>query len=265
MAERSPPTAGRRVAAIWRRHVKVYSRSFVSNAIPAVFEPLLVLTSVGLGVGRHVGAQFNGLPYDAFMAPGILATASLYTASFEATYGTFIRLRFQGTYEAMLASPATVRDVVVGEILWCGSKGILYASIVGLVLWALGFVQSPAALAIPVFGFVTALAFTGLGLLVTSRMKSIDHMQVYFTVVLTPMVFFSGFMFPVAQLPGPLPVIARSLPMYHAVETFRLLARGPDHLSAPWSWCCPFVLVAWAAVLSCAGGVAMHRRILRER
>jgi lipooligosaccharide transport system permease protein len=262
---RAPPTRAHRVLSVWRRHVAVYTRSFVSNATPAVFEPVLLLLSVGLGVGKHVATQFNDLPYDAYMAPGILASATLYTASWESTYGTFIRHRFQGTYEAMLASPLTVRDIVMGELLWAASKGVLFSTIVGLVLAALGFVATPWALAIPLFGFVNSLAFAGLGLAVSSRVKSIEHLQLYFTLALTPMVFFSGFMFPVAQLPGPLPTIARSLPMYHAVETFRLLARGPAHVSTSWSWACPIVLVGFAVALAVVGGLSFERRMLRDR
>ena len=262
---RAPPTRAHRVLSVWRRHALVYSRSFVSNATPAVFEPLLLLLSVGLGVGKHIPTQFNDLPYDAYMAPGILASATLFTASWETTYGTFIRHRFQGTYEAMLASPLTIRDIVMGEMLWAASKGLLFSTIIGLVLTALGFVHTPFALAIPIFGFLNSLTWAGVGLFVSSRVSGIEKLQLYFTLALTPMVFFSGFMFPVAQLPGPLPTIARSLPMYHAVETFRLLASGPDHVSASWSWACPIVLVAFAALCAFAGGWSFERRMLKDR
>ena len=262
---RSPPTRAHRVFSVWRRHVTVYTGSFFSNATPAVFEPILLLLSVGLGVGKHVTTQFNDLPYDAYMAPGILASATLFTASWETTYGTFIRHRFQGTYEAMLASPLTIRDIVMGEMLWAASKGLLFSTIIGLVLTALGFVHTPFALAIPLFGFINSLTWAGAGLFVSSRVKGIEHLQLYFTLALTPMVFFSGFMFPVAQLPGPLPYIARSLPMYHAVETFRLLASGQEHVSTTWSWTCPFVLVGFAVLFAFVGGWSFERRMLRDR
>jgi lipooligosaccharide transport system permease protein len=262
---REPPTRTHRVLSVWRRHALVYSRSFVSNATPAVFEPLLLLLSVGLGVGKHIPTQFNDLPYDAYMAPGILASATLFTASWETTYGTFIRHRFQGTYEAMLASPLTVRDIVMGEMLWAASKGVLFSSIISLVLLALGFITTPLAFAIPVFGFLNSLTWAGAGLFVSSRVPGIERLQLYFTLALTPMVFFSGFMFPVAQLPAPLPTIARSLPMYHAVETFRLLARGPSHVSTEWSWACPLVVVAFAATFAFVGGWSFERRMLRDR
>ena len=262
---RSAPSRTHRVLSVWRRHVAVYTRSFWSNATPAVFEPLLLLLSVGLGVGKHVPTRFNDLAYDAYMAPGILASATLFTASWETTYGTFIRHRFQGTYEAMLASPLTVRDIVMGEMLWAASKGLLFSSIIALVLTTLGFVSTPMALAIPVFGFVNSLTWAGAGLFVSSRVSGIERLQLYFTLALTPMVFFSGFMFPVAQLPEPLPTISRSLPMYHAVETFRLLASGPAHVSTAWSWVCPLILVGFAATFAFVGGWSFERRILRDR
>ena len=263
--QRSPPSRRHRVLSVWRRHVIVYTRSFVSNATPAVFEPMLLLLSVGLGVGKHVATQFNDLPYDAYMAPGILASATLFTASWETTYGTFIRHRFQGTYEAMLASPLTVRDIVMGEMLWAASKGVLFSTIIALVLTALGFVHTWMALAIPIFGFINSLTWAGVGLFVSSRVSGIERLQLYFTLALTPMVFFSGFMFPVAQLPAPLPTIAQSLPMYHAVETFRLLASGPEHVSTSWSWACPLVLVGFCVVAAVAGGLSFERRMLRDR
>jgi lipooligosaccharide transport system permease protein len=262
---REPPTRARRVLAVWRRHVVVYCGLFVANATPAVFEPLMLLFSVGLGVGKHITTQFNGLPYDAYMAPGILASATMYTASFESTYGTFFRHRYQGTYDAMLASPLTARDVVMAELLWSATKGLFFSAVIGTVLAVLGFIHSPAALAIPIFGFANALAFSGLGLVVASRASNIDQMSLYFTLVLTPMLFLSGFMFPVAQLPGPMPGIAHALPLYHAVETFRLLASGNEHVSSGWSWVCPLVLVGYGALFAAIGGLVFERRILRDR
>lgn len=269
MDERRPvreaPSPARRVAAIWRRHALVYSRSFWQNATPAVLEPLFMLASVGIGVGVHVAGRFNGLSYVDYMAPGILATASLFTAAFESTYGTFFRLRYQGTYDSILAAPATVRDVVRAELLWCASKGALYSAVVGIVLALAGFVHTPWAFAIPVFGFLNSLAWAGLGLLVTSRLENIDTLQVFFTLVVNPMVFLSGFLFPVAQLPQPFSGIAEALPMYHAVETFRLLATGPEHVSAAWSWACPIILAGWAGALAWIGAAAFERRMLSER
>jgi len=257
-----PPGLARRVLAVWFRHFRVYSNFFVANATPAVLEPVLLMLAVGLGVGRYIDRQFNdGLDYPSFMAAGILGITSLYTAAFEASYGTFIRYMYQKTYAGMIATPLTRRDIFLGELLWCGTKGALFSSIVGVVLCAFGAVHSPWAVLIPLAGFTTAIAFAGLSFIVTSVVESINHFQYYFTAVLTPLTFFSGMMFPVQDLPQGLKYVAIALPMFHVIETFRLLVSGPRHLSMPWAWVCPFVLIALAVMLGWAGVLRMEGKM----
>jgi lipooligosaccharide transport system permease protein len=258
---RRPPGRAARLASVWFRHWKVYSDTFFANATPAVFEPLFLLLAVGVGVGRYLEVRFNDLGYDEFMAPGVLGMTALYTAAFEATYATFVRMRYQHTYQTMLATPLTLRDVFTGEILWCASKGVLYTSIVAAVLAAVGATSAPWIVLAPVAGFLTSLAFAGLSFLVTSVVRNMNHFQFFFTAGLTPMVFFSGLMFPVQDLPGVLPELAYATPMFHAIETFRLLTSGPEHASVPWAAWCPVVLTAYALVFAVLGVRAMERRL----
>jgi len=256
------PALPARVASVWFRHFKVYSDTFVANATPAVLEPVFFLLAVGLGLGRYIDEEFLGLPFSAFMAPGILAMTSVYTAAFEATYGTFVRMRWQQTYDAMRATPLTVPDIFTGELFWCATKGLIFATIVGTVLLAFGKVLTPWAVLIPFVGFLTAMAFAGLSFVVTSLVKNMNHFQFYFTVGLTPLVFFSGLVFPVTDLPAGLEIAAYLLPMFHVIETFRLVVSGAAHTSVSWSWVCPIVLVALAAVLGWAGVRRMSARLL---
>ncbi len=257
------PSVVKRVASVWVRHWRVYSDTFVANATPAVLEPVFFLLAVGLGVGRFVDTEFAGLDFASFMAPGVLAMTCVYTASFEATYGTWVRLRFQQTYEAMRATPLTVRDIFAGELLWCATKGALFGTIVGLVLLAFGKIVSPYALLIPVFGFVTAMAFGGLALTVTSLVKNMNHFQFYFTIGLTPLVFFSGLMFPVNTLPDALQGLAYALPMFHVIESFRLIISGTNHVTVSWAWACPIVLVVLASFFGWLGVHRMSGRMLK--
>jgi lipooligosaccharide transport system permease protein len=261
-APRKAPARALRVVSVWVRHFRVYSRFFVANATPAVFEPVFFLLAVGLGVGRYIDVRFMGLDYASFMAPGILGMTSVYTAAFEATYGTFVRLKYQQTYDVMRATPLTPTDIFTGELLWCGSKGLLFATVVGLVLLAFGKITSPAAVLVPVVGFLAATAFAGLGFLVTSFVSNMSQFQFFFTIVLTPLIFFSGLMFPVQELPGALPWVAYGLPMFHVIESFRLVTHGTGHLSTPWAWACPLVLTLLAATLGWAGVRRMTSRIL---
>jgi len=261
-ADRRDPGRIRRVLSVWVRHFRVYSDTFVANATPAVLEPIFFLLAIGIGLGRYIEREFNGLPYDSFMAPGILGMTAMYTAAFEATYGTFVRSRYQQTYDAMRATPLTVTDIFTGELLWCSTKGLLFATIVGLVLLAFGHVTTPFAVLIPVVGFFTAMAFAGLSFVVTSLVKNMNHFQFYFTIGLTPVAYFSGMMFPVQELPPGLEQIAYATPMFHVIETFRLVTSGGGHVSVPWAWICPFVVVLLALGLGALGVRRMRRRLL---
>jgi lipooligosaccharide transport system permease protein len=255
------PTRLQRICAVWYRHFRVYNTSFFANATPAVLEPLFFQLAVGFGVGRYLGQKFNGLEYAAFMAPGILGMTALYTAAFEATHATFVRMRYQKTYSAMLATPLTRSDIFWGELLWCASKGFLYSTIVGVVLLAFGTILSSAALLVPIAGFFTAMAFAGLSFVVTSRVKNINQFQYFFTAFLTPLIYISGLMFPVQELPYGLSWVAYSLPMFHVIETFRLIVSGPEHVSVPWAPLCPLILMVMAVVFGAVGVKAMEKRV----
>jgi lipooligosaccharide transport system permease protein len=263
--DRSPvvtPTRLQRVLSVWYRHWRVYNTSFVANATPAVLEPLFFQLAVGFGLGRYLNNDFyKGLDYATFMSPGILGMTAMYTAAFEATHATFVRMRYQKTYSAMLATPLTRSDIFWGELFWCSSKGILYATIVGLVLAAFGTILSPLALLIPIAGFFTAMTFAGISFLVTSRVKNINQFQYFFTAFLTPLVYVSGLMFPVEQLPYGLKWAAYSLPMFHVVETFRMIVSGADKVSVSWAPLCPLILTAMAFVFAWLGVKAMEKRV----
>lgn len=261
-ASAEPPTRIKRVFAVWYRHFRVYNTSFFANATPAILEPVFFQLAVGFGIGRYLSNRdFNGLNYATFMAPGILGMTALYTASFEATHATFVRMRYQKTYSAMLATPLTPNDVFTGELLWCATKGLFYSTLVGIVLMLFGTIRTPLACLIPFAGFFTAMTFGGIGFVVTSYVQNINQFQFYFTAFLTPLIYVSGLMFPVYELPFGLYWIAYLLPMYHIVETFRLIASGPEHISAPWSIYCPLILVAMAMVFGWLGVRAMEKRV----
>jgi lipooligosaccharide transport system permease protein len=255
------PSLFTRLHAVWYRHYRVYFKNFIANATPAVLEPLFFQLAVGFGVGRYMETKFNGMEYGEFMTPGILGMTALYTASFEATHATYVRMQYQKTYDAMLATPLTRRDIFVGELLWCATKGFLYSAIVGVVLLLFGTIKSPWAVLIPVAGFFTAATFAGISFWVTSVVKNINQFQFYFTAFLTPLVYVSGLMFPVQELPYGLAWIAYSLPMFYVVETFRLIVSGPSHASVEWVWLCPIVLVTTSFVFGWLGVRAMEKRL----
>ena len=215
-----PPGLTTRLFSVWYRHFKVYTRDLISNGFPAFFEPLFFLAGIGLGLGKTIGL-INGTEYIVFLATGIILPPAMYTAAFECTFGTFIRLEFDKVYDGMLSSSITCEDLLIGEMFFAGTKGFFFSSVVLLVISLFGFVPSPVAIFSPIAGFFTALMFAALSLFITSFVTNINHFNFYFTGLLTPMFFFSGIIFPLSNLPVFMQVIAEIFPLTHAARIVR--------------------------------------------
>jgi lipooligosaccharide transport system permease protein len=214
------PSLLSRLYSVWYRHYRVYTRELISNGFPPFIEPLIFLAALGLGLGHYVGL-IEGSSYLQFLATGIVVPPAMFTSAFECSYGTFIRLEFDKVYDGMLAASITATDLLVGEMLFAGSKSLFFSSAVLVVIWPFGLVPSPLAVLAPLMGFLTGLMFSALSLLVTSFVKNINHFNFYFTGLLTPMFFFSGIVFPLDNLPGILKTVAWALPLSHAVRLVR--------------------------------------------
>src|SRR5512142_187700 len=81
---------------VWYRHIRVYCRTLLANAIPPVLEPLFFFTAVALGLGSYIpGTGFDGLSYTTYVASGVLVSSAMWTGVFETTYNTFVRLVYQ--------------------------------------------------------------------------------------------------------------------------------------------------------------------------
>jgi lipooligosaccharide transport system permease protein len=219
------PSLGHRLYSVWFRHVLVYTRNLISNGLPPFMDPLIFLAGVGLGLGRYIVSMDN-LPYIQFLGSGLLVTSSMYTSAFECTYGTFIRLEFDKVYDGMLSAPITTSDLIVGEILWAGTKGLFFSFAVCVVFAVFGVIPLSASVFAPIVGFLTGLMFGALSLLITSFVNTINHFSFYFTGILSPMFFFSGVIFPVSNLPKILQPAAWILPLSHPVAIARALTVG---------------------------------------
>jgi len=222
------PSLAHRLYSVWFRHVLVYTRNLVSNGLPPFMDPLIFLAGVGLGLGKYIVSMEN-MPYLQFLASGLLVTSAMYTSAFECTYGTFIRLEFDKVYDGMLAAPITASDLVVGEILWAGTKGFFFSFAVLVMMTAFRVIPVSASVAAPLVGFLTGAMFGALSLLITSFVKTINHFSFYFTGILSPMFFFSGVVFPVSSLPKVLQPVVWFMPLSHPVALARALCTGRIH------------------------------------
>ncbi len=217
---------------VWYRHARVYCRTLIANATPPILEPVFFFTAVAIGLGSHLPeASFDGLAYPVFVASGLVASSAMFTAVFETTFGTFVRLVFQKTYDALLGTHLRVREMFIGEMLFAASKGLVFSAVVLLVTVAFGVRGSWWCLLTPVVGMVTAYMFAAVGLIVTSYVKMINNFAFFTSGVITPMFFFSGTFFPIRGHHPLLDVVSSLVPLTPAIELSRACFKAEFTLS----------------------------------
>lgn len=214
---------------VWRRSATIFGKRWVTILIPNFVEPLLYLAALGLGLGAFIReGGIGGQSYPQYIAPGLLAANAMFAASFESTFNTFVKLKVDRVYEAIVSTPVNVEDAIAGEYLWAGTRAVMQGTVFLTVLTALGLIASPWALLIPFVVVLIGVMFSVMGTLFTSLIPTIDLYGYYFTLIITPLFLFSGIFFPIDGFPAPIPLIAWFTPLYHAVNACRELATGPS-------------------------------------
>lgn len=250
---------------VWQRNITIFGKYWKSIMFPNFVEPLLYLAALGLGLGAFIRAGgIEGQSYIQYIAPGLLASNAMFAASFESTFNTFVKLKFDHVYDGIITTPVNPEDVVVGEYLWAGTRAALYGSAFLLMLALLGWgfgeplITSFWAILIPPTLFLIGIMFSVLGTLFTSLIDRIDLYAYYFTLVITPLFLFSGIFFPVEDFPAPVPQVAWFTPLYHAVNVCRELATGPSAgtlVDAAW-------IFVFTGVLALVPVQIMRRRLI---
>ena len=224
-----------------QRNYLVWRKLLVPSLIANLADPLIYLLGLGFGLGALVG-EVDGRPYSTFLAGGMLCFSTLNSASAEALYSAFSRLKVQRTWEGILHAPMTITDVVVGEWLWAAAKATLSGTAILVVMYGFRFVHGAAPLVVIPVLFAVGLSFAGMALIMTTIAKGYDFFTYYFTLLVTPMGFLSGVFFPLHQLPHPVQAIAWVLPLAHAASLARGLTLGDP---MPWPWVSLAVLLAY--------------------
>ena len=248
----------RRAWLLVERNLFVY-RSGWLVILSGFFEPLFYLLSIGFGLGGLVGdvPGPNGelIPYAVFVAPALLATASMNGAIAESTFNVFFKLNYAKTYDAVLATPMAPGDVALGEIGWAVIRSSLYAIGFTVVIAALQLIQSPWAIfAIPA-AMLMAFAFAAVGMAVTTFMRSWQDFDLINLVIL-PLFLFSGTFFPVSAYPPLLQLIVQITPLYQGVDLIRSLVTGHIDISI-------LVHVVYLTVMGLIGLMVVARRLNR--
>jgi lipooligosaccharide transport system permease protein len=210
-----------------RRNLLVWRKLLVPALLMNFGEPVLYLLGLGFGLGHFVG-DMSGLPYLAFLASGIVASSAMTTASFEGMYSVFTRMVPQKTYEALLATPLEVDDILAGEMLWCATKSLFSGIAILAVAGVLGVVDGWQALWVLPVVFLIGLCFAGPAMIMSSLASNYDFFNYYFVLVITPMFILCGVFYPIDTLPLAMQSAVQVLPLTHAVVLTRGLVAGAE-------------------------------------
>lgn len=243
------------IYSVWHRHAKVYQKTWLVNSLPPLSEPLIYLVAFGYGLTPLVGeVTYNGqtLSYLQFIAPGMMAVGVLFQSFFEGAFGSFIRLSYQKTWQALLTAPLTFTEVFVGDWLWATTRGTIAGLLTGLVAVVWGLYSGWQLLVSLPLIVLASMLFAVLGLFTAGSVKSVDQINVPIFLFVVPMFTLCGTYFPRHTLPPLLSYVASVLPLASVVD----LLRWPFGLPQFWLleliwlllWTSAFCVLAWRQI-----------------
>lgn len=219
-----------RAIRIWQRNLSVYKKTYKTSLVPNFFEPMFYLFAFGYGLGMYIG-KIGNLSYMEFLAPGLIISAGMWASAFECTYGSFIRMHYMKTYDAIISTPANLEDVVVGDLLWGATKSLIYGTIVLLVFSIMGLIHSYYAILIPFILILEGLLFSSISMTLTAIVPSVDDFNYFFTLGVTPMYLLSGIFFPLDSLPPSFKAAAEWIPLTPIVAVSQFMSWGSHSMN----------------------------------
>jgi lipooligosaccharide transport system permease protein len=242
---------------VWQRNRDVFFKLWRTE-VPGFFaEPVLILLAMGVGLGTYV---VLGSSYLEFIAPGIVAAYAMFSSASECTYGSFVRMKYQRTFEAIIATPVNMEDVVAGEIFWGATRSLLTTLAILIVIAAFGLVHSPWALLTIPISVLAGLMFSSIALFFTSLSATIYTFNYFFTLFITPMFFFSGVFFPLDAFSPTVQKLCWISPLTPAANLSRALVSGHPGDGAWWGLA---IIIGLTAVFFPLSLVMMRRRLLK--
>jgi ABC-2 type transport system permease protein len=251
--ERSLASELRAIKIVWRRELIRYRSDRIRIATTLV-QPLLFLFVLGSGLQSLSAASTHGVNLKTFIYPGILCISVMFTAMFSAA--SIVWDREFGFLREMMVAPVRRSSIVIGKCL----GGATVASFQGVIVLCLaGAVHVPYAptllLGVFVLQVLLAFAITAFGVMVAARISQMQSFMGVMQMVVMPMFFISGALFPVSGLPGWLAVLNRIDPLTYAVDPMRRLVFSHLHVSRLaqrvldpgvtwWGWHVPALLEA---------------------
>jgi len=248
----------KRAFRVWQRHFTVYTKLYLSSIALNFVEPILYLVALGFGLGGYI-EHVQGKPYINFIAPGIIASSSMFATVYECTYSTYVRIFFQKTFDAILATPVNIDDLIAGEMMWGATKSILYGVIIIGTISAFQLVDSALIVFVVPVLFLSGLIFAEISLMCVALVPGVDSLNYFYTLLMSPMFLFSGIFFPLDSLPSFVSKIAWFTPLFHLTNVCRALAEGsPGKALEGVTW-----IIVVVIILAPFPFKLMRRRIIR--
>jgi lipooligosaccharide transport system permease protein len=202
------------------REIINFASFWRSTTFSATVEPTVFLLAFGFGFGSLV-STVGGYDYVEYVGTGTVATAVLFSSAFPAMFGTFIKYKFQRTYDAILAAPVDTEELVTAEALWLALRAGTFGCAPMLVAMVFGLDPSWGMLLVPPIAMIAGFGWASFGVCVSARVNSIDNFNYITSAVLTPLFLVAGTFFPIDGLPEWAQVLAQLNPLYHLVELVR--------------------------------------------
>ncbi len=234
------------IGGVKSREVANFRTYWKGTTFSSVLEPVVYLLAFGLGLSATLVDEVNGIPYIEFVGTGMVATAVIFSSALPAMFGTFVKHRFQNTYDAILAAPVDVEELVSAEMLWIGIRSGVYGCVPLIVTICFGLDPAPGMLLVPLFCFVTALGFAGFGVAMAATVAKIDQFNYVTALFVTPLFLVAGTFFPIDGLPEGVQVVAQANPLLQLVELVRGGAFGFEAVDiARFAYLVGFALLTW--------------------
>ena len=219
---------------VWQRNRDVVFKLWIAELAPPILGPIMVITALGLGLGGFVELD-SDQDYIEFLTPGLLALFPMLWAMFDCGWGAYGRMNMQGIYDAVVATPLNIEDVIAGEIFWGATRGgfqALHILIAALIFTpAYGLIDSPLAVLVIPFSLLYGVLFGAMAMSYTSIAPSMSSYNFLWAFIINPMFWFGGAFYPTDRLPDWAQVLAQFIPLTHVVEINRGLIEGEMHWS----------------------------------
>ena len=222
----------------------------------------MYLLAFGAGLGllvREISYRGELVSYVAYIAPALIAINIMNNSFFENTFASFVRMYYQKTFDAIMATPLNLDEIITGEIVWGSVKSIIATILMVAVISFFRLLVYPQTLLIIPLAFVGGLAFGSVAMCFTALVPQIEVFNFPIFLFITPMFLFSGTFFPLETLPHWAQVVAQVLPLTHLVTLVRALATGKLEIQLLLSL---LYLVFFSAATFILAIVLMRRRLI---